>query len=72
MRIKSTSENFTSQTLIDLSLGSIARLAAGVLFIVPGILSDLLALVLLLPAGRRLVLLLIGLSLKGNAFSLLG
>jgi UPF0716 protein FxsA len=36
-------------------LGTAARLAAGVLFIVPGILTDLMALVLISPAGKWLV-----------------
>ena len=36
-------------------LGAVARLAAGVLFIVPGILTDLKALLFISPVGKRLV-----------------
>jgi UPF0716 family protein affecting phage T7 exclusion len=38
----------------DFLLGTVNRLAAGTLLIVPGVLSDLLALVLLTPAGKWL------------------
>jgi UPF0716 family protein affecting phage T7 exclusion len=49
-------------------LGAAARLAAGVLFIVPGILTDLAALLLLSPAGKGLVRFFIA-SLFGKMFS---
>ena len=48
-------------------LGAAARLAAGVLFIVPGVLTDLAALLLLSPAGKRLVRLFLA-SLFGKMF----
>jgi UPF0716 protein FxsA len=48
-------------------LGAVARLAAGVLFIVPGILTDLVALLLISPAGKRLVRFFIA-SLFGKMF----
>jgi len=51
----------------SLLLGAAARLAAGVLFIVPGILTDLMALLLLSPAGKRLVRLFFA-SLFGKMF----
>jgi UPF0716 protein FxsA len=48
-------------------LGAAARLAAGVLFIVPGVLTDLLALLLISPAGKGLVRFFIA-SLLGKMF----
>jgi UPF0716 protein FxsA len=48
-------------------LGAAARLAAGVLFIVPGVLTDLLALLLISPAGKPLVRFFIA-SLLGKMF----
>ncbi|MGA2798056.1 MAG: FxsA family protein, partial [Thermoguttaceae bacterium] len=48
-------------------LGAAARLAAGVLFIVPGILTDLMALLLISPAGKRLVQFFVA-SLFGKMF----
>jgi UPF0716 protein FxsA len=56
--------NATSDALIDATVSTMARLVAGALFIVPGILSDILALLLLFPAGRRLVFFLFGVRLK--------
>lgn len=38
----------------DFMVGAVARFAAGVLLIVPGVLSDILALLLLSPAGKWL------------------
>jgi len=49
-------------------LGAASRLAAGVLFIVPGILTDLMAILLISPAGKRLVRILV-ISLFGRMFS---
>jgi UPF0716 family protein affecting phage T7 exclusion len=48
-------------------LGAVARLAAGVLFIVPGILTDLVALLLISPAGNWLARFFIA-SLFGKMF----
>jgi UPF0716 protein FxsA len=48
-------------------LGAASRLAAGVLFIVPGVLTDLMALVLLSPAGKWLVRIIIA-SMFGEMF----
>jgi UPF0716 family protein affecting phage T7 exclusion len=48
-------------------LGAAARLAAGVLFMVPGVLTDLLALLLISPAGKGLVRFFIA-SLLGKMF----
>ncbi|MGD0653613.1 MAG: FxsA family protein [Thermoguttaceae bacterium] len=48
-------------------LGATARLAAGALFIVPGILTDLMALLLISPAGKHLVRIFIA-SLFGKMF----
>jgi UPF0716 family protein affecting phage T7 exclusion len=52
----------------DLFLRMIAHFSAGVLFIVPGILTDLAALALISPAGKRLTRILIT-SLFGQMFS---
>jgi UPF0716 protein FxsA len=57
-------EGMTGESFL---LGAAARLAAGVLFIVPGILTDLLALLLLSPAGKGLVRFFIA-SLFGKMF----
>jgi len=49
-------------------LGAASRLAAGALFIVPGILTDLMAILLISPAGKRLTRILV-ISLFGRMFS---
>jgi UPF0716 family protein affecting phage T7 exclusion len=51
-----------NQTPTDLYLNAVATLMAGIFFIVPGILTDLLALLLLMPTGKRLTRLLIELQ----------
>lgn len=52
----------------DFLLGAASRLAAGVLLIVPGVLTDLMALFLLSPAGKGLVQIFIS-SLYSAKFS---
>ena len=50
-------------------LGAAARLAAGVLFIVPGVLTDLVALLLISPAGKWTGADFLSASLFGKMFS---